>query len=143
MLHNHSNQFLDYCRLAEFSERSIQALSTRRNEFEAFLKIHKIRSVKKITYRYLIDFVAYYKNPSIHVRKSRVWTLRQFIHFLTLYQNQPRGQIGQVLILHIAPKTVKNEDPVVFFPFTQKCLKQKWVKVCFDQCRALTTISRF
>jgi site-specific recombinase XerD len=24
--------------------------------------------------------------PSIHVRKSRVWTLRQFFHFLTLHR---------------------------------------------------------
>jgi len=91
MLHRIISQFLDYCRLAEFSVRSIQALTIRTNEFEAFLKILKIRSVKKITYRHLIDFVADYKNPSIHVRKSRVWTLRQFFHFLTLYQHTPKN----------------------------------------------------
>jgi len=91
MLHHHFSQFLDYCRLADFSIRSIQALTTRRNEFEAFLKIHKIRAVKRITYRHLIDFVADYKNPSIHVRKSRVWTLRQFFHFLTLHQHVPKN----------------------------------------------------
>ena len=89
MLHRIISQFLDYCRLAEFSVRSIQALTIRTNEFEAFLKTLKIRSVKKITYRHLIDFVADYKNPSIHVRKSRVWTLRQFFHFLTLHQHVP------------------------------------------------------
>ena len=66
MLHHHLNWFLDYCRLAEFSERSIQTLTARINEFEAFLKIHKIRYVKRIAYRHLIDFVADYKNPSIH-----------------------------------------------------------------------------
>ena len=80
MLHRIISQFLDYCRLAEFSVRSIQALAIRTNEFEAFLKILKIRSVTRITYRHLIDFVADYGNPSIHVRKSRVWTLRQFFH---------------------------------------------------------------
>jgi len=91
MLHHHFSQFLDYCRLADFSIRSIQALTIRTNEFEAFLKSHKIRSVKRITYLHLIDFVADYKNPSIHVRKSRVWTLRQFFHFLTLHQHVPKN----------------------------------------------------
>jgi len=91
MLHHHFSQFLDYCRLADFSIRSIQALTIRKNEFEAFLKSHKIRAVKRITYLHLIDFVADYKNPSIHVRKSRVWTLRQFFHFLTLHQHVPKN----------------------------------------------------
>jgi len=27
--------------------------------------------------------------------------------------------------------------------FTENSLEQKWVKVCFDQCPALTTLSRF
>jgi len=91
MLHRIISRFLDYCRLAEFSVRSIQALTIRTNEFEVFLKILKIRSVKKITYRHLVDFVADYENPSIHVRKSRVWILRQFFHFLTLHQHVPKN----------------------------------------------------
>ena len=86
MLHRHISPFLDYCRLANFSVRSIQALAIRLNEFEAFLKSQRIRSVKKIAYLHLVDFVADYKAPSIHVRKSRVWTLRQFYHFLTLHR---------------------------------------------------------
>ena len=91
MLHYHFSRFLDYCRLADFSIRSIQTLTARTSEFESFLKILKIRSVKKIAYRHLIDFVADYENPSIHVRKSRVWTLRQFYHFLTLHQHVPKN----------------------------------------------------
>jgi len=91
MLHRYCNQFLDYCRLADFSIRSIQALTARLNEFEIFLKVHKIQSVKKIAYRHLIDFVADYKEPSIHVTKSRVWTLRQFYHFLTLHRHVPKN----------------------------------------------------
>jgi len=90
-----SCQFLEYCQLADFSVRSIQALSARINEFEACLlcsqgecrKSQRIRSVKKITYLHLVNFVADYKAPSIHVRKSRVWTLRQFYHFLTLHRH--------------------------------------------------------
>ena len=84
MLHRHITQFIEYCRLADFSVRSIQALTARLNEFETYLKSQKIRYVKKVPYRHLIDFVADYKDPSIHVRKSRVWTLRQFYHFLVL-----------------------------------------------------------
>jgi len=86
MLHRYINQFVEYCQLANFSVRSIQALAIRLNEFEAFLKSLRILSVKKITYLRLVDFVADYKDPSIHVRKSRVWTLRQFYHFLTLHR---------------------------------------------------------
>jgi integrase/recombinase XerC len=91
MLRQYCSQFLAYCQLADFSIRSIQALTARLNEFEACLKSQRIRSVKKITYRHLIDFVADYKAPSIHVRKSRVWTLRQFYHFLTLHRHTPKN----------------------------------------------------
>ena len=43
MLHHHISPFLDYCRLANFSVRSIQALTARLNEFETYLKSQKIR----------------------------------------------------------------------------------------------------
>ena len=91
MLHRHISQFLDYCRLADFSIRSIQALSARLNEFENFLKTQTIRSIKKVRYRNLIDFAADFNTPSIHVTKSRVWALRQFYHFLTLHRIVPEN----------------------------------------------------
>ena len=91
MLHHHISPFLDYCRLVDFSVRSIQALTARLNEFKTYLKSRRIQSVKKITYLRLVDFVADYKDPSIHVRKSRVWTLRQFYHFLTLHRHVPKN----------------------------------------------------
>jgi site-specific recombinase XerD len=56
MLHYYCKQFLDCCQLADFSVRSIQALTIRLNEFKAFLKSQRIRSVKKITYQHLINF---------------------------------------------------------------------------------------
>ena len=101
MLHRYISQFLEYCQLADFSVRSIQALTARLNEFETCLccsqgqcrKSQRIRSVKKVTYRHLVDFVADYKDPSIDVRKSRVWALRQFYHFLTLH----RWELGDVI----------------------------------------------
>ena len=91
MLHRHINQFVEYCQLADFSVHSIQALDIRLNEFKVFLKSQRIRSVRKINYLHLVDFVADYKNPSIHVRKSRVWTLRQFYHFLVLHRYVPQN----------------------------------------------------
>ena len=78
MLHYYCKQFLDYCQLADFSVRSIQALTIRLNEFKAFLKSQKIRPIKKVTYQHLINFIADFKSPSIHVRKSRVCLLTVF-----------------------------------------------------------------
>ncbi len=91
MLHRHINQFLDYCKLADFSIRSIQALTARLNEFKNFMKTQRIRSIKRVRYRHLINFAADYNTPSIHVTKSRVWTLRQFYHFLTLHRIVPEN----------------------------------------------------
>ena len=84
MLHRQINQFLNYCRLVDFSIPSIQALTASLNEFDIFLKTQRIRSIKRVRYRHLIVFAADYNAPSIHVTKSRVWALRQFYHFLTL-----------------------------------------------------------
>ena len=91
MLHRYCSQFLAYCQLADFSARSIQALTIRLNELANFLKTQRNRSVKKVRYRHLIDFAADYNAPSIHVTKSRVWTLRQFYHFLTLHRIIPEN----------------------------------------------------
>ncbi len=91
MLHRYCSQFLAYCELANFSARSIQALTIRLNKFKAFLKSQRIQSVKKVRYRHLIDFTADYNAPSIHVTKSRVWALRQFYHFLTLHRIIPEN----------------------------------------------------
>ena len=91
MLHRQINQFLDYCRLADFSIRSIQALTARLNEFDIFLKTQPIRSIKKARYRHLVVFAADFNAPSIHVTKSRVWALRQFYHFLTLHRIVPEN----------------------------------------------------
>jgi site-specific recombinase XerD len=91
MLHQYCSQFLDYCRLVDFSVRSIQALSIRLNEFESYLKSFRIQSIKKVDFQNLVDFTADYNTPSIHVTKSRVWTLRQFYHFLTLHRIVPEN----------------------------------------------------
>lgn len=91
MLHQLIDQFLEYCRLVSFSNRSIETLNSRLNEFKAFLKHKRKRTIKSIKYVHLAEFVSEFKSPSIHVTKSRIWMLRQFYHFLTLYNKVPEN----------------------------------------------------
>jgi len=84
MLETEMKHFLSYCRISEFAKKSIEALTTRLNEFKEYLETDPIRSSKEISYRHLREYVAEFKTPSIHIKKGRVWTLHQFFHFLTL-----------------------------------------------------------
>ena len=91
MLYRYYDLFLQYIELADFSPRSVQAASSRINEFKNYLALNKISSIKKVSYKHLVEFVGDYKTPSIHVTKSRVWTLRQFYHFMTLQGHVPKN----------------------------------------------------
>jgi integrase/recombinase XerC len=82
MLEEQINDFIRYCKVSGFRDKSIESLSIRLNEFNKFLKTARLRKIKSITYRHLSSFIADYKNPSIHVKKARVWSLRQFFHYL-------------------------------------------------------------
>jgi hypothetical protein len=61
--------------------RSIQALEIRLGELRSFARIRKLKSINDIKYLHLAAFVAEFNHPSVHVRNSRVWTLRQFYYF--------------------------------------------------------------
>ena len=65
-------------------QKSIETLSSRLNEFNKFLKSRRFKNIQSVTYSHLSAFVADYKSPSIHIKKARIWTLRQFFHFLKL-----------------------------------------------------------
>ena len=84
MLEEQINGFIEYCKVSGFRDKSIESLSIRLNQFKKFLKTARLRKIKSITYRHLSRFVADYKNPSIHVKKARIWSLRQFFHYLKL-----------------------------------------------------------
>lgn len=84
MLEKQIKGFLDYCKVSGFRPRSLQALSIRLNDFNKFLKTNRISPVRSINYSHLSTFVADFKTPSIHVKKSRIWSLRQFFHYLKL-----------------------------------------------------------
>jgi len=84
MLHVKIKHFIHYCQVSNFSKRSIETLSARLNEFNQFISSESISALSDISYKYLQEFVADYKAPSVHAKKSRVWALHQFFHFLKL-----------------------------------------------------------
>ena len=86
MLHSKIKHFIHYCQVSNFSKRSIETLSARLNEFNRFISPQSISDLTDISYKHLQEFVADYKRPSVHAKKSRVWTLHQFFHFLKLNQ---------------------------------------------------------
>ncbi len=84
MLKTYITDFLAYCKVVDFSLKSIESLSISLRELAGFAAIKKLDHVEDITYGYLSDFVADFKEPSIHKKKARVWCLHQFFHFLTV-----------------------------------------------------------
>ena len=77
-------EFIDYCKISDFADKSIETLRIRLNEFNEFLKTTSVPSIKDISYLHIREFVGDYTCPSIHIRKARIWSLRQFFHFLKL-----------------------------------------------------------
>ena len=84
MLHNNITHFLHYCKTSNYSANALDAFATRLKEFQLFTDSLPISSIPQITYIHLSQFVADFNHPSIHVKKQRIWTLRQFFHFLKL-----------------------------------------------------------
>ena len=82
MLDEEMRYFLEYCRIADFSKKSIESLSIRLNEFNKFLITTTVTPLADISYQHLRAFIADFKSPSVHIKKARVWSLRQFFHFL-------------------------------------------------------------
>ena len=84
MLEIKIEHFLNYCKVSNFATRSIQSLRVRLNELSRFINEVPVESVQGISYRHLKEFITQYRTPSIHVKKARIWSLRQFFHFLKL-----------------------------------------------------------
>lgn len=84
MLENQINGFIAYCKVAGFKNKSIESLSLRINQFNCFINQSNIHDIASIQYCHLRQFIADYKQPSIHIKKARIWALRQFYHYLTL-----------------------------------------------------------
>ena len=84
MLNQQISGFIAYCKVSGFKAKSIESLSMRLNEFKTFVQKAHLGKIRSITYRHLRQFVADYRKPSIHVKKARIWSLRQFYHYLKL-----------------------------------------------------------
>jgi hypothetical protein len=82
MLYRYCGKFLEYCRLVDFSDRSIQPLKIRLGELRAFARTRKLKSIRDIQYLHLAAPVAEFDHPSVHLQVSRVRTLPRFYHFL-------------------------------------------------------------
>ena len=53
MLTEQISGFIEYCKVSGFSDRSIQALAIRLNDFNDFLKSKRFSRIQNITYRHL------------------------------------------------------------------------------------------
>ena len=76
------SDFIHYCQVSNFSKKSIKTLSEKLHEFNRFISSQSIGVLSEISYKHLREFVI--GSVSVHVKKSRVWALRQFFHFLKL-----------------------------------------------------------
>ncbi len=50
MLHQYVEQFLEYCQITRFSERSLRTLTTRLIEFNVFIKSKRLKSPREIAW---------------------------------------------------------------------------------------------
>jgi integrase/recombinase XerC len=106
MLKTEIEHFLTYCKVSDFSGKSIETFTIRLNEFNEFLKTTTAASIKEISYQHLRRFVADFKTPSVHIKKARIWSLRQFFHFLKL-----NGLVGENIALDIPYPKIEKTVP--------------------------------
>jgi integrase/recombinase XerC len=85
MLRSLVSDFLHYCKSSDFSDSSLETLSAQLFEFNSFVNQHALHSIQDISYQHLTEFIADHRDPSVHVKKQRVWSLRQFFHFLKIH----------------------------------------------------------
>lgn len=61
MLEEQINGFIEYCKVSGFRDKSIESLSIRLNQVKKLLKTARLRKIKSITYRHILNFIADYK----------------------------------------------------------------------------------
>lgn len=91
MLKEQISGFIAYCKVSGFKNKPIETLSLRLNQFNCFINQSRIQDIGSIQYCHLRQFVADYGQPSIHVKKARIWALRQFFHYLTLTEQRGKN----------------------------------------------------
>ena len=104
MIESEMKHFLKYCKLSDFADKSIETFTIRLNEFNRFLKNTNVSSITDISYQHLKRFISEFKDPSIHIKKARIWSLHQFFHFMKL-----NGWVSENIALDIPyPKIGKT-----------------------------------
>lgn len=84
MLQTYIEQFLNYCQVSNFPPKSLEAFRLRLKHFNQYCQTSPVRTISEINYEQLLEFVADFGSPSVHVKKSRVWALKHFYRFLKL-----------------------------------------------------------
>ncbi len=96
MLEEQITAFTDYCKVTGFKNQFFESLSVRLKEFNKFVTSSRIR--QSITYRHVQQFVADYKRPSLHVKNTGIWSLRQFFHYPKLQGYIVEGALVQKVL---------------------------------------------
>jgi len=104
MLRSLVSDFLQYCKTLNFSDSSLETLSAQLLEFNSFVNQHALLSIQHISYRHLTEFIGAHRNPSVHVKKQRVWSIRQFFHFLKIHNRIEKNIAGSIPY----PKIIKK-----------------------------------
>jgi len=121
------SDFINYAEHVNFKVKSREAITSRLGQLAAYCESHNIQDINKITFQHLLRFVAEFGYCSVHVRKSKVWALHQFFHFLTLKKVIPEN-----IALQLPYPKVGKKDPLflttdefnrIFQHFAQKVNK--------------------
>ena len=96
MLHSLVADFLHYCKTSDFSDSSVETLSAQLYQFNCFINQNSVNSIQGISYLHLTAFIADHRNPSVHVKKQRVWSLHQFFHFLKIHNLIEKNIAGSI-----------------------------------------------
>lgn len=101
------SDFIDYAEQVNFKVKSREAITSRLNQLDAYCDLYSIHDISEITFQHLLNFVAEFGYCSVHVRKSKVWALHQFFHFLTLKKIIPEN-----IALQLPYPKVGKKDPL-------------------------------
>lgn len=83
--------FIAYTEQVNFKVKSREAITSRLKQLAAYCESNNIHDVNDITFQHLLQFVAEFGHDSVHVKKSKIWALHQFFHFLTLKKIIPEN----------------------------------------------------
>ncbi len=99
--------FIEYTEHVNFKERSRDAIKSRLKQLSAYCESQNIQNVNDITFQHLLCFVAEFGYCSVHVKKSKIWAIHQFFHFLTL-----KNIIPQNIALALSYPKVGKKEPM-------------------------------